>query len=191
MAKAFRFPCLKTGLTKLAFEKIRRIGSTVPKEVRATVQSARSFGASMAFGPWRAFGSERRWTFERVAAFSMHRVAAVERNVVKRLTVQIFAGPFAFKQETTTMKHDHDPPVLGPPRKRTFEEGVRYMNVALASFENDPPDSDYQCGYLAACENIAREVFGFTDIPAPPADAVGYAYAVAAQQAAAARKRRE
>ena len=42
----------------------------VPKEVGATVQSARSFGASMAFGPWRAFGSERRWTFERVAAFS-------------------------------------------------------------------------------------------------------------------------
>ena len=80
--EAFRFPCLKTGLTKLAFEKIRRIGSTVPKEVRATVHYRPVVGVSIAFGQRRAFGSKFRGASRVVAraAFSMRRSRAVERT---------------------------------------------------------------------------------------------------------------
>jgi hypothetical protein len=42
--------------------------------------------------------------------------------------------------------------------------GRDYVDAAIASFENDPPDSDYQKGYLAALKVVRDEAFG-DDVP--------------------------
>ena len=66
------------------FHKIRRISSTVLKDVRARVRHRPVVGVSIAFGQRRAFGSKFRGRFAVVAGVLFLRA---ERNVVERLTV--------------------------------------------------------------------------------------------------------
>lgn len=42
---------------------------------------------------------------------------------------------------------------------KRIEEIEDYINRAIGSFDNDPPDSGFQKGYLAAFEDIRDELF--------------------------------
>ena len=44
-----------------------------------------------------------------------------------------------------------------------------YVTEAIASFQNDPADSDFQRGYLAALEVVGKEALGM-DIDLEPED---------------------
>jgi hypothetical protein len=44
--------------------------------------------------------------------------------------------------------------------ERRTNAGRAYITQALASFDNDPADSDFQLGYLAALRIIGREALG-------------------------------
>ena len=35
---------------------------------------------------------------------------------------------------------------------------IKYLRDAIATFDNDPADSDFQRGYLAALKDVLREV---------------------------------
>jgi hypothetical protein len=39
---------------------------------------------------------------------------------------------------------------------------LEYVLMAIGSFDSDPPDSDYQRGYLAALECVRDEAFSQT-----------------------------
>jgi hypothetical protein len=43
--------------------------------------------------------------------------------------------------------------------EEVMEKLREYLVEALAGFERDPPDSNYQEGYQAALEELAREFF--------------------------------
>lgn len=46
--------------------------------------------------------------------------------------------------------------------ERRIDEMEAYVATALHSFVNDPPDSDFQSGYLAALKAVATEGMGIT-----------------------------
>ena len=41
----------------------------------------------------------------------------------------------------------------------TVEEIKKYIEETISSFKNDPPDTDFQCGYLAAYMSIYEDMF--------------------------------
>ncbi len=46
---------------------------------------------------------------------------------------------------------------------------AKYVEQAIAMFANDPPDNDYQRGYLEALLTIQREAFNpRARLPSPP-----------------------
>ena len=44
----------------------------------------------------------------------------------------------------------------------TVEDGRAYIIRALDSFKNDPADTEFQPGFQAALEVVAKEVFGIS-----------------------------
>jgi hypothetical protein len=49
-----------------------------------------------------------------------------------------------------------------PPGMTSLQEALAYVEAAIRSFDGDPPDSDFQRGYLGALEDVLTEGFGVT-----------------------------
>lgn len=64
------------------------------------------------------------------------------------------------ERETTRQTLDHAATLLEDTAR--YVDGMReYMNQSLALFQRDPPDTDFQRGYLEGLKVFANEAMGF------------------------------